>query len=88
MKILALLLFLLLFAGSTLAQDLPTAQSSGEPEPISDNSFLIEEAYNQEPGVVQHINTFTRQRSGDYAYTFTQEYPLALLNVWVLWRKH
>lgn len=75
MKILALLLFLLLFAGSTLAQDLPTAKSSGEPEPISDNSFLIEEAYNQEAGVVQHINTFTRQRNGDYAYTFTQEYP-------------
>ncbi len=75
MKILALFLFLLLFAGSILAQDLPTAKSSGEPEPISDNSFLIEEAYNQEAGVVQHINTFTRQRDGDYAYTFTQEYP-------------
>ena len=24
-------------------------------EGIQDNSFLIEEAYNQEPGVVQHI---------------------------------
>lgn len=45
-------------------------------EPISDNSFLIEEAYNQEPGVVQHINTFTRMRGGDWVYTFTQEWPL------------
>ena len=25
---------------------------------IQDNSFLLEEAYNQEDGVVQHIQTF------------------------------
>ena len=30
-------------------------QSARAQEHISDNSFLIEEAYNQEPGVVQHI---------------------------------
>ncbi|HEU4562382.1 MAG TPA: hypothetical protein VFS20_31420, partial [Longimicrobium sp.] len=45
-------------------------------EPLSDNSFLVEEAYNQEPGVVQHINTFMRGRGGDWGYTFTQEWPL------------
>src|SRR5881396_3144585 len=28
------------------------------PEHIRDNSFLVEEAYNQEPGVVQHIMTW------------------------------
>jgi hypothetical protein len=45
--------------------------------PIQDNSFLIEEAYNQEEGVVQHINTFQRFRnSGDWVYAFTQEWPL------------
>jgi hypothetical protein len=44
-------------------------------EAISDNSFLVEEAYNQEAGVVQHINTFQRMRGGDWAYTFTQEWP-------------
>jgi hypothetical protein len=45
--------------------------------PIQDNSFLIEEAYNQEDGVVQHINTFQRFRnSGDWIYTFTQEWPV------------
>ena len=45
--------------------------------PIQDNSFLIEEAYNQEEGVVQHINTFQRFRnSGDWAYAFTQEWPV------------
>ena len=45
--------------------------------PIADNSFLIEEAYNQERGIVQHINTFVWSRSGDsWLYAFTQEWPL------------
>jgi hypothetical protein len=54
------------------------AQSAPEP-PIQDNSFLIEEAYNQEAGVVQHIQTFSRpfRGGGDWAYTFTEEWPLA-----------
>ncbi len=44
---------------------------------IQDNSFLIEEAYNQERGVVQHIGTFARPSGGNaWAYSFTQEWPL------------
>jgi hypothetical protein len=44
---------------------------------IQDNSFLMEEAYNQEFGVVQHISNFTRfWNSKDWAYTFTQEWPV------------
>jgi hypothetical protein len=43
---------------------------------IQDNSFLIEEAYNQEAGVVQHISTFARANGGDWGYSFTQEWPL------------
>jgi hypothetical protein len=44
---------------------------------VSDNSFLVEEAYNQDVGVVQHINMFERDwRSGDWVYTFTQEWPV------------
>jgi len=55
-----------------------TAQSA-EQQPIQDNSFLIEEAYNQEDGVVQHINTFSRMwDSKDWVYTFTQEWPLPM----------
>ncbi len=51
--------------------------SSGPPSPIRDNSFLIEEAYNQEEGVVQHISTFSRDRdSGAWMYSFTQEWPI------------
>jgi hypothetical protein len=44
---------------------------------IQDNSFLIEEAYNQEEGVVQHISFFNRdRRTGEWLYTFTQEWPV------------
>ena len=42
---------------------------------IQDNSFLIEEAYNQEAGVIQHINT-VRRLGKDWFYTFTQEWPI------------
>jgi hypothetical protein len=44
---------------------------------IQDNSFLVEEAYNQEFGVVQHIQTFQRDwNSNSWFYTFTQEWPM------------
>src|SRR6185503_6254639 len=59
-----------------LVMFVPTLHAQQSAEPISDNSFLIEEAYNQEPGVVQHINTFMKTRSGDWMYTFTQEWPV------------
>jgi hypothetical protein len=46
-------------------------------DPISDNSFLIEEAYNQEPGVVQHIGNFLAPDAENaWAFIFTQEWPL------------
>jgi hypothetical protein len=44
---------------------------------IQDNSFLVEEAYNQNFGVVQHISSFTTFfDSKDWVYTFTQEWPV------------
>lgn len=53
------------------------AQNQGEAAPIADNSFLIEEAYNQEAGVVQHIGTLVRPDGGGaLEYSFTQEWPL------------
>ena len=49
---------------------------------LQDNSFFIEEAYNQEPGVVQHIGnaiyTVTRHGGGEtrqMSFVFTQEWP-------------
>ena len=53
------------------------AQQNETPAAIADNSFLIEEAFNQERGVVQHISTFARPDGGGaWAYSFTQEWPL------------
>ena len=73
---------LLLAAGaaSALAQETATpaakALPSHPPHAIQDNSFLVEEAYNQEEGIVQHINLFQRDlRTGEWIATFTQEYP-------------
>jgi hypothetical protein len=46
---------------------------------IEDNSFLIEEAYNQEAGVVQHISTFyynNDSRQPGWSFSFTQEWPV------------
>jgi hypothetical protein len=42
---------------------------------IIDNSFLVEESFNQEPRVVQNIFTWTRERDGAWAAGFTQEWP-------------
>ena len=51
--------------------------SSNDSPKIQDNSFLVEEAYNQEFGVVQHIQNFQRYwNSKDWIYTFTQEWPV------------
>src|SRR4026207_2041614 len=61
----------------------PLATSGLASEPlakgIQDNSFLIEEAYNQEPGVVQHIFNLPSYFTGNaYEITpsFTQEWPV------------
>lgn len=50
---------------------------------IQDNSFIVEEAYNQESGVVQHIVSIRRDikriagpDDRDWLMTFTQEWPV------------
>lgn len=45
---------------------------------IEDNSFFIEEAYNQEPGIVQHISNgmFFRKPQHEFEFSLTQEWPL------------
>jgi hypothetical protein len=59
------------------AQELRHPEEPKVSAPIQDNSFLIEEAYNQEDGVVQHISTFERlTNSRDWVYTQTDEWPL------------
>lgn len=71
---------LLLAVGASLAAlAVPAAQSAAQDPPrIADNSFLVEEAYNQERGVVQHISNLEVSGPGRRAlhYTFTQEWSL------------
>jgi len=69
MKARVSLVALLLLPASASAQPAPAAPG------IADNSFLLEEAYNQEPGVIQHISSFMRFGEGDWAYAFTEEWP-------------
>jgi DtxR family transcriptional regulator, Mn-dependent transcriptional regulator len=58
------------------AQQQQPQEPASEPFKISDNSFLVEEAFNQEPGIFQNI--FNAARSEHvWASTFTQEWPLA-----------
>ena len=70
---------LLLLAAPAFAEISTNAPVRG----IMDNSFLVEEAYNQEPGIVQHIFTAVRsvkQVSGPddraWDFSFTQEWPV------------
>ncbi len=60
-----------------------TEEPARPAEGISDNSFLVEEAYNQEAGVVQHIFTalwsYDRQPGSDergWDFSYTPEVPL------------
>jgi len=52
----------------------PSAAPAQEPFKIVDNSFLVEEAFNQEPRIVQNIVNWSRQ-NGDWLLTYTQEWP-------------
>ncbi len=67
-----------LFAVVLVCATCPGQQGASPSSPgIQDNSFLVEEAYNQNFGVVQHISSFTRfWDSKDWNYTFTQEWPV------------
>lgn len=71
-RLLVRLIFSLLLVNVASAAERPI-------DGIADNSFLIEEAYNQEEGVIQHI--FTAFYSADsrrhgWTFSFTEEWPL------------
>lgn len=59
-----------------LAMMMGGTAAAQEAKRIQDNSFLIEEAYNQEPGVIQHIQAHQYlSKSKTWAYSFTEEWP-------------
>lgn len=59
------------FAGSAAAEEEDERPAAG----IKDNSFLIDEAYNQDVGELQHVLTLQRQNR-DWLLTFGQEWAL------------
>ena len=54
----------------------PSALQGQAAAPIRDNSFLVEEAYNQDGGVVQHVGTFAMGRMGGWAAGVDEEWPV------------
>jgi DtxR family Mn-dependent transcriptional regulator len=50
--------------------------SPAEPFAITDNSLLVEEAFNQEPGIVQNMVNVRVGQGGQWETTFTQEWPI------------
>lgn len=62
--------------GALLAMMGASAAAQSKP-PVRDNSFLVEEAYNQEARVVQHISVLSiGRRPSAWGYGFTQEWPV------------
>jgi DtxR family Mn-dependent transcriptional regulator len=60
---------------SALAQTAGRTERS-RPFEITDNSFFVEEAFNQEPGVFQNIFGVILTNDGGWEAAFTQEWPL------------
>ncbi len=68
---------------SELAYGDENGEAKAGPSHIRDNGFFVEEAFNQEPGDVQHIfnwvNAWDRSPQGhtrDFSFTYTMELPL------------
>lgn len=74
---LALVLFgyTLTLGADVQAQDTGAAAARTVPFGITDNSFFVEEAFNQERGVVQNIFTWTRCHGCGWEGSITQEWP-------------
>jgi hypothetical protein len=79
----ARLLIFLALGSSAFAQGSSTPQEPGQPVTgssrpweITDNSFFVEEAFNQEPGVVQNIFGVYAPGDGSWVSAFTQEWPI------------
>jgi DtxR family transcriptional regulator, Mn-dependent transcriptional regulator len=72
-----MIVIFLLASRAVLAQTPAKEPEAGTvPFKITDNSFLVEEAFNQEAGVFQNIFGAIRI-NGTWASAFTQEWPLA-----------
>jgi hypothetical protein len=67
---------LVLIAASASAATAQTSRDPNRPFEIADNSFLVEEAFNQEAGIFQNILLFQRPHGREWSLEFTQEWPV------------
>ena len=76
-EVIGAVLLMVFLSGSAFAQTpAPAAtRKAAEPFAITDNSFLVEEAFNQEAGVFQNIAGAVFVNS-NWAFNFTQEWPV------------
>jgi DtxR family Mn-dependent transcriptional regulator len=78
------LILVALFGGAAFAQQNPATGptaapgASSRPFEITDNSFLVEEAFNQEAGIFQNIFGLYRPGDGSWLSGFTQEWPVRI----------
>ena len=70
-----LLSVVLAFVAPARAQQPAVSAPPAAPFEITDNSFYVEEAFNQEAKIVQNIFGFVRRDDGAWAGVFTQEWP-------------
>jgi hypothetical protein len=73
-RTLVALALLTLLPGSATAQNAPGA--GAEPFEILDNSFLVEEAFNQPTGIFQNIVGIQIHDGSSWDFGFTQEWPV------------
>jgi len=74
-SVLAVFAIVWVTAAAGAQQVAPTAPDPARKFEIEDNSFLVEEAFNQEQGIYQNIFGFIRSR-GEWQLAFTQEWPM------------
>jgi hypothetical protein len=67
-------LLLMLAVSDAAAQD--PAHGKDRAWEILDNSFLVEESFNQERGIFQNIVSWTFAGKGEWTGSFTQEWPM------------
>ena len=74
-QIVAAFIVAILCSAAVSAQTAAPAKAAAAPFEIVDNSFLVEEAFNQEAGIFQNIAGMVFV-DGNWGFNFTQEWPV------------
>lgn len=74
-RVVLIVVVLAVLPASGFAQETTPGVSEPKKFEIVDNSFFVEEAFNQDRGVFQNIFSWSRDGSGDWIANFTQEWP-------------